>query len=75
MNLPIVAIKTPIFQSTELLEDLSAFSGAKILGDQYSEFSKISDADPAHILGKLSSAKIDKNESIFKAFDQNNTEI
>ena len=35
----------------------------------------MSDADPAHILGKLSSAKIDKSESIFKAFDQNNVEI
>jgi hypothetical protein len=47
------------------LEDLQAFSGAKILGDQYSEFSKIGDADPAYILGRLKKANIDSKNSVF----------
>ena len=36
LGLKVVAVKVPLFQSTELLEDIAAFTGSALLGDQHS---------------------------------------
>ena len=47
LNLKIVAIKTPMLMSDGLLEDLQAFSGAKIVGDCVgAEFEDICKVEP-----------------------------
>jgi hypothetical protein len=49
------------------LEDVQVYSGATIVGDQHSiEYEhKVSNADPPFIVGKVSSAKINKKETLF----------
>ena len=66
MGLQLVAIKAPIFQGSELIHDLSYFTGAKIVGDMFSEYDDLAKADPPYILGKLHSAKINSKESTFR---------
>ena len=69
LGLHIVAVKTPHFQGTELLQDLACFTGAELVGDQFSEYQSLSTADPPYILGKIKSAKIDAKSCVFKGLD------
>lgn len=71
LGLKIVAIKAPIFQSTELLEDISAFTGSVLLGDQHSLYheQQIAKADPVHVVGKVRQASITAKETVLRGFD------
>ena len=65
LGLKIVAIKLPLLGADDILGDLKAFTGGEIVGDEYSsEFTKLGNADPARVLGRLRSASITSNESV-----------
>lgn len=75
LGLQLVAIKLPLLQQEDFLEDLHAFTGAKILGDQYCHESQVSKADPPFVLGKISGAKITKDRTILKPSEGREEEI
>lgn len=62
-NLPIVAIKAPIFNSREYLKDISVFTGATFISEEEQGL-KIEKCDPVYVLGKCQKASISKDQTI-----------
>lgn len=61
LGLKVVAIKLPMLEKEELLEDLAAFTQGKIVGDIYSVRADgtLAKSDPVTYLGKVSSCTVD----------------
>lgn len=67
LNLKVVAVKAPMLQCEDVIEDISAFSGATVLGDQYSVMHEpIGKVDPVRVLGKISGATLSKTETVLR---------
>ena len=77
LGIKIVAIKAPIFQASEILEDIAAFTDGELLGDYYSVHSEytLEKSDPVRYLGKISSCKINTKETILKGSQNTSNKI
>ena len=77
LSLKVVAIKLPFFQREELLEDISCFSNAQIVGDAFSLHSKfqLTNSNPVNYLGKIGGCTIDNKQTIMQAQQDESTEM
>ena len=68
-QLKIVAVKAPFLDGEGIMEDISVFTGATLIGNEF-EDTNLSRIDPVSVLGKMKKAEFSPSTSVFYADDE-----